>query len=117
LNYAQLLTRTPPASRTPDQIRAFMKRFIIAFLTTMIGVTPVALVAGGFDLKATNLGAGKMLVLATNISGDIRGFCVWESSSNLVTWTPVLTNSVNKTWATNIFSTTNSMSFYRAWVY
>ena len=83
----------------------------------MIAATPVALVAGGFDMKVTNLGAGKMLVLATNISGDIRGFCVWESSSNLVTWTPVLTNFVNKTWATNTFATTNSMRFYRAWVY
>lgn len=93
-----------------------MKRFIIAF-ATMIAATPVALVGGSFDMKVVNLGAETMHVLATNIPSDIRGYCVWETSSNLLTWTPVVTNFVNKTWSTNTFATTNSMRFYRAWVY
>ena len=58
-----------------------------------------------------------MQVLATNISGTIRGYCVFETSSNLVTWTPAVTNFVNKTWSTNTFYTTNTARFFRAWVY
>jgi hypothetical protein len=94
-----------------------MKRFITAFVTTMISATPVALVGSGFDMKVVNFGPGKMQVLATNIPSGIRGYCVWEASSNLVTWTAVVTNLVNKTWSTNTFATTNSMRFFRAWVY
>jgi hypothetical protein len=82
---------------------------LLAFLPTLVGA--------GFSLKVTRLGGGQMQILATNISGNIRGYCVWESSSNLVTWTPVVTNFVNKTWSTNTFPTTNSIRFYRAWVY
>jgi hypothetical protein len=94
-----------------------MKQFIIAFVATIVVAIAPALVAGGFDLKVTSLGGGKMQVLATNIPSGIRGYCVWESSSNLVTWTPVVTNFVHKTWSTNTFATTNSMRFHRAWVY
>jgi hypothetical protein len=82
---------------------------LVAFMPTLVGA--------GFNLKVTRLGGGQMQVLATNISGNIQGYCVWESSSNLVTWTPVVTNLVNKTWSTNTFTTTNSMRFYRAWVF
>ena len=114
--------RTFPAAvaelgRSLGHILDTMKRFIVAFVATTIVAIPVALVASGFDLKVTNLGAGKVQVLATNIPSGIRGYCVWESSSNLVIWTPVVTNFVNKTWATNTFVNTNAMRFYRAWVY
>lgn len=94
-----------------------MKQLVVAFVAAIVVLITPALVAGGFDLKVTSFGGGKMLVLATNIPSGIRGYCVWESSSNLVTWTPVVTNFVNKTWATNTFVTTNSMKFHRAWVY
>ena len=94
-----------------------MKR-VIPGLTLIAFMTLLPFVVGAaFSLKLTGSGAGQIQVLATNISGNIRGFCVWESSSNLVTWTPVVTNYVYKTWSTNTFPATNSMGFFRAWVY
>jgi hypothetical protein len=79
------------------------------FLSTLVGAA--------FDLRVTDLGAGKIQVLATNIPSGISGYCVFETSSNLVAWKPAVTNLVNKTWSTNTFQTTNTMTFYRAWVY
>jgi RNase P/RNase MRP subunit p29 len=76
-----------------------------------------ALAGATFDLRLTDLGGRKIQVLATNIPSGIRGYCVFETSSNLVIWTPIVTNFVNKTWSTNTFATTNTMRFYRAWVY
>jgi len=70
-----------------------------------------------YYVKMTDLGGQQIQVLATNIPSGIRGFCVFETSSNLVNWTPVVTNLVNKTWSTNTFSTTKSVEFYRTWVY
>jgi hypothetical protein len=87
---------------------------IVAILVSLLPV----FVRAAFTLQVTNVGGGQIQILATNIpEGGIRGYCVWETSSNLVTWTPVVTNGVNKTWATNTFPVTNSMIFYRAWVY
>jgi len=94
-----------------------MKWFIMPVIATLIAAGSVALGAGGFDLKVTNSDATQIQVLATNIPGGIRGYCVWESSTDLVSWTPVVTNFVNKNWSTNTFTTSGSMCFYQAWVY
>jgi len=94
-----------------------MKRLIISL--TVAAMTCVLSAYGGttFNLTLKDLGGHKILVLATNIPSGIRGYCVFETSSNLVIWMPVVTNLVNKTWSTNTFSTTNCVKFYRAWVY
>jgi len=94
-----------------------MKRLILPLAVIILATSLPILFGATFTLKVTNLGGGRIQVLATNISGNIQGYCVFETSSNLVTWRPVVTNLVNKTWSTNTFSPTNSMTFYRAWVY
>jgi len=94
-----------------------MKKVILALTVTILAACLPALAGATFNLKVTELGGGQILVLATNIPSDIRGYCVFETSTNLVTWTPVVTNGVYKTWSTNGFPTTHSMTFYRAWVY
>jgi hypothetical protein len=94
-----------------------MKKVTISLTVVILAIFLPVLVRAAFTLKVTDFGGGQIQVLATNISGNIRGYCVWETSSNLVTWTPVVTNGVNKTWATNTFVTTHSTTFYRAWVY
>ena len=98
-------------------LQAIMKWFIMPVIAAMIAAGSMALGAGGFDLRVTSSGGGQVQVLATNIPGGIRGYCVWESSSNLVNWKPVVTNFVNKDWSTNTFTGTGSVCFYRAWVY
>jgi hypothetical protein len=101
-----------------SNILLVMRSLFLTFASMAFVCLQPAIAAGTFDLKPTALSGGRLLVLATNIPSGIRGYCVWESSSNLVTWTPVLTNLVNKTWSTNTFATTtNSMRFFRAWVY
>src|SRR5690242_15273115 len=80
----------------------------LPFTVVILVISLPVLVRAAFSLKVTDFGGGQIQVLATNISGGIRGYCVWETSSNLITWTPIVTNYVNKTWATNTFSTTNS---------
>jgi hypothetical protein len=94
-----------------------MKRAIPASATIILLASLSALVAATFDLKVTALGRGTVQVLATNIPSGISGYCVFETSTDLVSWTPVVTNFVNKTWATNTFLITNGTTFYRAWVY
>jgi RNase P/RNase MRP subunit p29 len=94
-----------------------MKRFILTLAVAIMAGVLSALAGATFDLRLTDLGGHKIQVLATNIPSGIRGYCVFETSSNLVTWTPAVTNFVNKTWSTNTFYTTNSTRFIRAWVY
>ena len=94
-----------------------MKNITVLFIVVILAVSLPVLVKAAFSLEVTSFGGGQIQVLATNISGSIRGYCVWETSSNLITWTPIVTNYVNKTWATNTFLTTNSTTYYRAWVY
>jgi hypothetical protein len=92
-----------------------MKRASLAFTAIFLATSPSALFGNTFDLKVTDLGGGKIQVLATNIFA--MNYCIFETSSNLVTWTPVVTNRVYKTWSTNTFLATNAMTFYRARVY
>ena len=94
-----------------------MKKLVLYLVVIILTTTMPILFGATFTLIVTDLGGGQTQVLATNIPSGIRGYCVFETSSNLVTWTPAVTNLVNKTWSTNTFSTTNSMTFYRAWVY
>ena len=94
-----------------------MKKLILGLALIALAASLPALVGAPFTLKVTGFGGGRIHILATNISGNIAGYCVWETSSNLVTWRPVITNYVNKTWAINTFPATNSKTFYRAWVY
>jgi hypothetical protein len=94
-----------------------VKNFTISLTVAILTIFLPVLVRAAFTLKVTDFSGGHIQILATNISGNIQGYCVWETSSNLVTWTPVVTNFVNKAWATNTFPITNSMTFYRAWVY
>jgi hypothetical protein len=94
-----------------------MKRLMLPLAVIILAVSLPILFGATFTLKVSGFGGGKIQVLATNIPSGIRGYCVFETSTNLVTWTPVVTNGVYKTWSTNTFSTTNSMTFYRAWVY
>jgi len=118
----QFPIRTPLAARVGQfwrwaASRKVMKRIVLAVTVIILATFLPTLIGATFDLKVTRLGGGRVLVLATNIPGGIRGFCVFETSSNLVTWTRVATNGVNKTWSTNAFLTTNRMTFYRAWAY
>ena len=94
-----------------------MRKVTIALTLVMLAIVMPAIVRAALSLKVTGFSGGQIHLLATNIPGDIRGYCVWETSTNLVTWTPVVTNGVFKTWATNTFLTTNSATYYRAWVY
>ena len=93
-----------------------MKRAILAFAAIILATSLSALFGATFDLKVTDLGGGKIQVLATNIFPG-GNYCIFETSSNLVTWTPAATNLVYKTWSTNTFLATNAMTFYRARVY
>ena len=93
-----------------------MKR-VLALTTMVLLCSRSAIVADPLVLRSTALSGGQLQILATNIPSGIAGYCVWESSSNLVTWKPIATNLVYKTWSTNTFVTTNSMRFYRVWVY
>ena len=69
-----------------------MKNFTLALVVIILTTTTPILFGATFNLIITDLGGGKTQVLATNISGNIRGYCVFETSTNLVTWEPVVTN-------------------------
>ena len=98
-----------------------MKKITIILAVVILASLLPVLVRAAFTLQVTSIGGGQIQILATNIPEGgmppIRGYCVWETSSNLVTWTPVVTNGVNKTWATNTFLITSPATYYRAWVY
>ena len=89
------------------------KHFIIfstmaTFITTLIGSPPI--------LVISNLGSSQIQVITTNISSFGTGVITIETSTNLVSWTPAVTNHPYAGFLgiyTNVFQATNSTMFYR----
>jgi len=78
------------------------------FITTLIGSPPI--------LKISNLGSSEIQVITTNISPAGTGVITIETSTNLVSWTPAVTNHPYTGFPgiyTNVFQATNSVMFYR----
>jgi hypothetical protein len=92
-----------------------MKKSIMVFLVASLAMMP-ALIGAVFSLEIVHLGGGQIQVISENISPTGAGDVI-EATTNLVTWTPVITNKTFNVSGTNTFQITNVVIFYRARIY
>lgn len=64
------------------------------------------------SLQIFYTGSGQVELVATNLSPAI-GKDVIEMSTNILTWTPIVTNRLSALASTNYFECTNIQAFYR----
>jgi hypothetical protein len=90
-----------------------MKTFIFTLALTMLAVSLRA-VEPTVTLAVYSLSGDNLQIIALTTPTVRRYNCVLQSTTDLITWTAISTNTFSYTLtATNVVQTTNTMTFYR----
>jgi hypothetical protein len=93
-----------------------MKKLILTLAVTMLAArmfAPPLILPLPITLTIIDLGGNQFKVITKNVPLRVP-YTYVEISTNLINWTPIVTNVNLNGSATNIFQTTNTMLFYTA---